>query len=328
MKIRNDVKVGLFFVIGVVILLGLFDFLDSIPFVKKEKLIFTYFDRISELREGNSVKLSGVVVGKVSNVTLENGRVKVFMRVKRDSEVRKDSVASIRSISLLGTNYLSLTFGEGPRAEPYDVLPSVEPTDLNAIFEKVGSIVNSVDSALGVFTSGENEDAKGIISNIESITGDLSDGKGTLGRLLKDETLYNEITLAFSNISDLSDRLNNGDGTFARMMRDEEFFDLAKGSLINVNKITSSLDLEKGTVGRLLNDEQLYDEINEAVRRLNSILAKVDDGKGTVGKLINDDQLYRDSKNTIKKVEKNLDTLEDIAPLNTLGSVLGVITIF
>ncbi|MGH7885169.1 MAG: MlaD family protein [Thermodesulfobacteriota bacterium] len=328
MKIRNDVKVGLFFVIGVIILLGLFDFLDSIPFVKKEKLIFTYFDRISELREGNSVKLSGVVVGKVSNVTLENGRVKVFLRVKKNSEVRKDSVASIRSISLLGTNYVSLTFGKGPVTEAYDVLPSVEPTDLNKIFESVGSIVDTIDDALGMFATGDNEDAKGIVKNIGSIMGDLSDGKGTLGKLLKDETLYNELTSAFTNVGELTDKLNEGNGTFAKMMRDEEFFDLAKGSLININKMTSSMDLEKGTVGKLLKDEELYDEINQAVKRLNSILAKVDDGKGTVGKLINDDQLYKDSKNTIKKVEKNLDTLEDIAPLSTLGSVLGVITIF
>lgn len=328
MRIRNDVKVGLFFVIGVIILLGLFDFLDSIPLVKNEKVVYTYFDKISELREGNSVKVAGVVVGKVSDVTLEDGKVKVHLRVKRDSEVRKDSVATVRSISLLGTNYVSLTFGEGPIAEAGDVLPSVEPTDINDIIESVGSVVDTIDSALGAFASGDNEEAKGILSNIGVITGDISEGKGTLGKLIKDEKLYNELTRTFTNLGDLSDSITNGQGTFAKAMRDEEFFDLAKSSLININKITSSMDLEKGTVGRLLNDEELYDELNMAVKRMNSILAKVDEGQGTVGKLINDDTLYRDSKNTIKKVEKNLDTLEDLAPLNTLGSVLGVITIF
>lgn len=328
MRLRNDVKVGIFFVIGVIILLGLFDFLDSVPIVKNEKVVYTYFNKISELREGNSVKVSGVVVGKVSDVTLEDGKVKVHLRVKRDSEVRKDSVATVRSISLLGTNYVSLTFGEGPRAEPGDVLPSVEPTDVNDIIESVGSIVNSVDAALGAFIEDEDGDGKAIVKNIGSIMSGLSEGEGTLGKLLKDEELYNQLTKTFTNISELSDSIQNGEGTFAKALRDEEFFDLAKSSLININKMTSSMDLEKGTVGRLLKDEELYDEINEAVKRLNSILAKVDEGQGTIGKLVNEDDIYRESQNTIKKVEKNLDTLEDLAPLNTLGSVLGVITIF
>ena len=102
--------------------MGLFDFLDSVPFVKKEKIVYTYFDSISELRQGNSVKLSGVVVGTVADVGLEDAKVKVSLRVKKDSEVRTDSVASIRSISLLGTNYVNLTFGQGPKVEQFGVL--------------------------------------------------------------------------------------------------------------------------------------------------------------------------------------------------------------
>ena len=50
------------------------------------------------------------------------------------------------------------------------------------MFESVGSIVGTVEDALGIFKSGEDEGAKGIISNLETITGNLSEGKGTLGK--------------------------------------------------------------------------------------------------------------------------------------------------
>ena len=78
----------------------------------------------------------------------------------------------------------------------------------------------------------------------------------------------------------------------------------------------------------LFNDDTLYDQASEAAMNLNSILKKVNSGEGTLGKLVNDDSLYYDAKNTVLKVDKGVDTVEDLAPLGTLGAVLGVMTVF
>ena len=295
---KNEYRVGLFFMIGILVLVFIMDFLGDIPFHSNTKTVYTYFDSLSELREGNPVKLEGLVIGKVSAINLEGRKLKVTMEIEKDTPVKNDSVASIQLTSLLGTSYINLAFGSDASAENYGnyPLPSIEPTDLNQILTKLDSAIGSLDTALGEFSI-FSENKKGInkiVTNLNIVLEDLAAGKGTLGKLIKDDTLYNETTVAVKNLKNISEKLRDSSGTF----------------------------------GKLMNDDQLYVQASEAATELNKILKKVNSGQGTLGKLVNDDSLYYDAKNTTLKVEKGIDTLEDLAPIGTLGAILGVLTIF
>ncbi|MGI9554234.1 MAG: MlaD family protein [Thermodesulfobacteriota bacterium] len=291
---KNEYKVGLFFMVGILVLVFIMDFLGDIPFYSDSKTVYTYFDTLGELREGNPVKLEGLVIGDVSDIKLEDRKLKVSMEVNKDAPVKNDSIASIQLTSLLGTSYVNLTFGTAASADNYGdyPLPSLEPTDLNKILAKLDSAIGSLDNALGAFGGfGDNEEGiSKIVSNLDIVLEDLASGKGTLGKLIKDDELYNEVTVAMKNLRNITTKLNDSGGTF----------------------------------GKLVNDDQLYDQAAEAATELNQILKKVNSGEGTIGKLVNDDSLYYDAKNTVIKVEKSVDTLEDLAPLGTLGAIFGV----
>ncbi|MGI9534609.1 MAG: MlaD family protein [Thermodesulfobacteriota bacterium] len=291
---KNEYRVGLFFMIGILVLVFIMDFLGEIPFYSNSRTVYTYFDTLGELREGNPVKLEGLVIGKVSTISLEDRKLKVTMEIDKDAPVKNDSVASIQLTSLLGTSYVNLTFGTADSADYYGnyPLPSIEPTDLNKILSKLDSAIGSIDTALGAF-SGFGDDKEGInniVTNLDIVLEDLASGKGTLGKLIKDDELYNEVTVAMKNLRNITTKLNDSGGTF----------------------------------GKLVNDDQLYDQAAGAATELNEILKKVNSGEGTLGKLVNDDSLYYDAKNTVIKVEKSVDTLEDLAPLGTLGAIFGV----
>ena len=292
---KNEYKVGLFFIIALILLLGMFDLVGKTPLFSRENTYVTYFTNISQLKKGDIVKLEGVDVGKVSSIELSQGKIKVTIAVKRGTPVKSDSVASIRLTSLLGTSYVNLSFGsdESPLARNNDIIQSEDPVDLNKIMAKIESAITSMDSALGVFSGiGEGDDE--ILKNLNEIIADIANGKGTLGKLVKDETLYNELTGAFSNI----------------------------------NELTAKLNAKDGSIGKLMHDERLYNEATLAATNLNSILEKINSGKGTLGKLVNDDSLYIDAKNAAIRVERGVDTLEDLAPLRTVGSIIGIASFF
>ena len=295
---KNEYRVGLFFMVGIVVMVFVMDFLGDIPFYSSDKTVYTYFDSLGELREGNPVKMEGLIIGKVSSIELEDRQLKVSMDVKKDAPIKTDSVASIQIASLLGTSYVNLTFGseETPLNDGNFPLASIDPTDLNKILTKLDSAIGSLDSALGVFSGfGDNEEGiNSIVTNLDTVLEDLAEGKGTLGKLIKDDTLYNETTVAMRNIKNISTKLSDSGGTF----------------------------------GKLINDDTLYVEATEAATNLNEVLEKINDGQGTLGKLVNDDTLYYDTKNAVLKVEKGVDTLEDLAPLGTLGAIFGVLTVF
>jgi len=328
----TQVKVGIFFIVGLLILFAVFEFIGGIPFLRNEYTLKTYFQSVDELREGNPVKLNGVEIGTVSKIQIADNRIEVIMRVKKGVDIKKDSVASIRLTGLLGTSYVNISFGspDSSVAAPGSVLTSQEPADINEILAKVESAVGSLDSALGAFDIlGENkEQLNEIITNVNSVLSDLSQGKGTLGKLLKDDALYEEAKGALTNINQIASSIRAGKGTLGKLVTDPSLFDETKTAMSNFAKLSDTLSKSEGTLGKLLNDDKLYDQASAAATNLNSILKKINSGQGTLGKLVNDDRLYYDAQNTLKKVDKGIDTAVDLAPLGLIGTSIGVITLF
>lgn len=329
---NKHVKVGIFFVVGLLILLAVFDFVGDIPFLGRDYRLKTYFESVDELREGNPVKLEGYEIGKISKIRLDDRKIEVEITVRKGSNVKTDSLATIKLTSLLGTSYINLSFGspESPVAPPGSVLPSEEPTDINEILVKVDSAVSSVESALGAFdVLGENkEQLTSIVNNLNSVLAGLEKGEGTFGKLLKDDELYTEAKGVFSNVNDITASLKAGKGTLGKLLTDETLYNDAKVALSGLGRISEKLENSKGTIGKLLNDDTLYNEATGAATNLNEILEKINTGKGTLGQLVNDDKLYRDAQDTLLKVDKSIDTLDDLAPLGVFGTALGVVTLF
>lgn len=328
----TEFKVGVFFVIGLLILLAIFEFIGGMPFLAGEYTLKTYFQSVDELKEGNPVKLNGVDIGKISQIKIADNRIEVSMSVKKGVVVKQDSIASIKITGLLGTSYVNISFGspESPEAAAGSVIASEEPADINKILAKVESAVSSLDSAFAAFdVLGENkEQIKNIVNNVDSVLGDLSEGKGTLGKLLKDDALYEEAKGALANINEISSSVREGKGTLGKLVSDPSLFDETKSAMSNLAKLSDNLSSSKGTIGKLLNDDSLYNQANEAATNLNSVLKKINSGQGTLGKLVNDDSLYFDAQNTLKKVDKGVDTAVDLAPLGIIGTSIGVMTLF
>jgi len=327
-----QIKVGIFFVVGLIILLAVFDFVGDMPFFKNEIKVRTYFKSIGELREGAMVKLEGFEIGRVRSVKIADRNIEVVMSVQKDSNIPTDSEASIRLTSLLGTSYINLTFGspDSPFAVDGAVLKSVEPADINDIMVKVDSAVTSLDSALGgLDIFGDNKErVTSIVKNFDLLLSGLENGEGTLGKLFKDGTLYSDATGVFANINEITTSLKEGKGTLGKLFYDDSLYNDTKTALSNFGSLTQKLNTSKGTIGKLLNDDTLYNEATGAATKLNQILEKVNSGQGTLGQLVNDDSLYLDAKDTLLKVDKSIDTLDDLAPLGVFGTALGVVTLF
>ncbi|MFI5323295.1 MAG: MlaD family protein [Thermodesulfobacteriota bacterium] len=330
---NKNVKVGIFFIVGLLILLSVFDFVGgNIPFFGSKLKLKTYFASIGELREGDHVKLEGFEVGKISRISLDDRKIEVEMTVRKDSGIKTDSVATIRLTSLLGTRYINLSYGgkDSPFAKSGAVLPSEEAADINDILVKVDEAVGSIKSALSAFdVLGENkQQLSSVVSNLNLVLAGLEKGEGTFGKLLKDDALYKEAKGVFTNVNDITSSLKAGKGTIGKLLTDETLYQDAKTALSGLGNMSEKLNNSKGTIGKLLNDDTLYNQATGAATNLNQILEKVNSGKGTLGQLVNDDKLYKQAQDTLLKVDKSTDTLDDLAPLGVFGTALGVVTLF
>ncbi len=77
---------------------------------------------------------------------------------------------------------------------------------------------------------------------LSDVRADLQAGKGSLGKLLKDEALYNETTLAMTNLREIMQKINRGQGSVGKFVNDDSLFKNAKMTLQKLDKATEGLE--------------------------------------------------------------------------------------
>ena len=113
-------KTNLEITVGVFLLAGFISFSwlavkmgDINPFANETYPVTARFNSISGLKEGATIELAGVIVGKVSQIELDAGEYEavVHLNVEKTVALTDDSIASIRTSGIIGDKYIKLTPG-------------------------------------------------------------------------------------------------------------------------------------------------------------------------------------------------------------------------
>jgi len=75
-----------------------------------------------------------------------------------------------------------------------------------------------------------------VASDLDSISKDIREGRGTLGRLIKDESLYRDTQGLVRDVRNLSNRIQYGPGVMGRLINDPELYYEARRAIRNMNK--------------------------------------------------------------------------------------------
>lgn len=286
--------------------------------------LYALFNTVQELKVGDRVKMAGVEIGQVQAITLDttNNKVRVTMKINPDAGVKTDSMATVKFTGLIGQNFVALDFGkpQSPLATDGTMLASTEQPDLSAIMTKLDNVASGVenltksfsgdkiDNLLGPFTDflkANRGPLTATIANIQSVSSQISSGKGTVGKLIYDQTLYNTAMNTVSNLESTGDQI--------------------KGTIAEVQKIIDDVNSGKGTVGQLVKNDKLYTEATSSMTNLKEILQKINRGQGTIGKVVNDQEFYQNAKLTLQKLDKATEGLEDTGPLTVLSTLANTL---
>lgn len=110
------------------------------------------------------------------------------------------------------------------------------------------SLYNTALSAVVGLQAGTAElkstvlEARSMMTNANGIITQINEGRGTLGKIATDDTLYREMTLAMSNAREILEKVNKGQGTVGKLVNDESFYKNVKVSLQKLDKATEGLE--------------------------------------------------------------------------------------
>lgn len=355
MAFTTEKKVGVFFVISLIILGALLEVGEKWnPFEKKIRFK-TYLSSVTGLKLGDQVRLAGVDVGRIKEINVKDQNVEIIFDVKPGTRVKTDSVASLRLTNLLGGQFLSISLGSpgAPLLEPGGTLQGKDSANIDVIVDNISDLSKDAKVLIKELNKNQNEvmhkisailddnrvNLRDSIANLQSITEKFDRGDGSLAMLLNDKALYNNANDAVISIRNVAGKIDKGEGTIGKLVNDDALYVEAKSAMSglksgvnemsagfkDIKEIAGKINRGDGTIGKLVNEDILYNDLRDTSKNLKEITRKINDGQGTLGKLVNEDKLYRDTTATLKKAEKAMEGLGDTGPISVLGSIVGTL---
>ncbi len=265
----------------------------------------SYFDNAQGLRVGAPVRLSGVDIGNVTHISIvpnEDKRltpVEVTMKVstRYSYDLRRDSVTSLETAGVLGETYLDIDSVQalGSPAQDGDILPTQVHPDFNQVVRASQGTLQNMDALL--------KRADRILAFAES-------GKGSLGKLIYDPTLYNRFSATVGDFQKIVNQIGSGQGSLGALISRNDAYDKFLSTLDKMNAVIDDMQQGKGTAGKFLKDPSLYNNANDTISNLKQVTADINNGKGTLGKLSKDEELAKKLDTTITKLSELTTELE------------------
>lgn len=113
------------------------------------------------------------------------------------------------------------------------------------------------------------------LTSVQDLTRSIAQGEGTLGRLVRDDTLYRDLQTASRQLSTVLGRLERGEGTLGRLLTDDTAYEELADSLDSLRSISGKIDRGEGTIGKLVNDEQVHDNLNATLEGIEGFVSGV-----------------------------------------------------
>ena len=233
-------KLGMFVIIGLILFVG------TIYFVGKQKNLFgstfelySKFNSVNGLEVGNNVRLSGINIGTVDEITFLTDTSVVIKLVIKDEVrkyIKKDAIASINSDGLMGDKVLTISSGKNSTVivENSNYIASKQSIEMDDLMV---SVKKSVDNA-GIITA-----------QLAQFSYSMNNGNGALSRLVSDEEFGNSIKIMVTNLENSSTEfkkftvnMNNGKGALSKLVSDERMGKVIDSSLTNVKSATKGLN--------------------------------------------------------------------------------------
>jgi phospholipid/cholesterol/gamma-HCH transport system substrate-binding protein len=282
-----ELKIGLVSIFAVVMATVLIFLLSGAGgFFWQRYSLKTVFENIAGLKEGAPVRVSGVEVGSVSGLNFIGDQVEVVMEVNEDhrGRITSRSIASLGSVSLLGEAAVDITAASAGMPIPeWGYVRSGRATGT------IGDVAVQASTAI--------EQATALVTELRA-------GRGTMGQLLTDERLYNELTSLVVAVHDVTDSITKGGGTIGRLLNDPTASKSLEASLGNLEAVTARIKAGEGSIGKLLNDDALSQSLTSMSSNLETITGRINRGEGTAGKLVSDAELYNRLNSLSDRIDK------------------------
>ena len=232
----DQLRVGLLIALGVAVLaIAVYKLGQAANLFAKRYQLIAYLPDANGLREGGSVMVAGQLAGTVTKIeflpvdadTSRNLKLTLAVDATVREQIRRDSKGKLRTLGLLGDKVFDITPGT-PRFQPLvdgDTVTVTQSLDYEAVIAQASSAVT---------------DMVALTKDMRMITGGLVKGEGTVGQLLTNRALYDQLNNTLGRANGMLARLQNPNGTVGRMLDDPALYNRLVGVIGSTDTLVMS----------------------------------------------------------------------------------------
>ena len=284
----DQLKVGALITIGIVILaVAIIKLGDTVGLFDQRYTLVTFLPNANGLRVGGTVSVAGQLAGTIKDIeflppdadTTKN--LKLTLQISKDlqPQIRADSRGKLRTNGLLGDRVFDINPGT-PRYNALaegDTILMGESLDYEAVIAQAAGAVG---------------DMVALTHDLKRISGGIVGGEGTMGQLITNRSLYDELTTTLTRTNTMINRLQNPNGTVGRLIDDPAMYQNLTQMIASVDSLVRQVNSPSGTVGGLLRDTVLYAKLVGIATSADSLTRKLSSGDGLAAKMLNDHTMY------------------------------------
>ena len=285
----QQIKLGIFVVVGTILLITALYFIGNRQNLFTNNIrLYAEFENVNGLQLGNNVRFSGINVGTVGRIEMNEGSkiiVEMMIEEKTGKYIRKDAIAAIASDGLVGSMVVNILPGKKS-------LSHVSSGDTIISYKRIGA-----EDMLSTLNE-TNENAARLTSDLLKITRQILEGQGALGLILNDSTFTRDIQQTIVNLRESTQGTAN--------------------TIRHLNKLISQINMENSPAGILFTDsisgnqlslvldnlEGSSKDINQVTKNLDVLVDSIKDGEGTLNYLIQDKSLVEEIDTTMINIKE------------------------
>lgn len=336
----RDFVVGVIFLISLALLIFAAVIVRGIPTGADLYELTVTFDSVSGLKKGDNIRIRGLQMGEVSDVSYATDGIEVTVLLYERVPPLEGHQFMVLPASALGGNFIDYLPGEGAEVATTD-LRGTGSTDL---LVEAGRFLRENGSRLAT-----------ILDDISDLTVALRDGQGVLGKVIMEKELAASFTEIVNDVKDLAQKTNSGENALSVLIDNPDVAENLEETIRNIadlvaraqdegsgisvlvsqesgerfDRIIAEFDQlivglreQKSVVGKLLHSEIMGDRASEIADNLARTTRALANPVGTVGRLLHSDELYVDLRRAVQYFRDGAEDIREQAPVNTFLNAL------
>lgn len=275
MKINNELKIGFWAIVAIVVMFYGMRYLKGINSFKEGQFYYLSCDKVDGLAVSSHITLHGLKIGMVRSMEYDTQTKNIVVLLNvydSDMKIPRDSHVSVKG-DLLGTSEIVIEMGESNQYyEPWDTIQA--PAAAAGLLEKADPIVEQITSLMpkidtlisGINVLVNESKMQESLLQINTLTQHLNTTVNQLNQLLRKDVpgIMSNLESATANLDTLSVQAKEADI--------KQLLANTNATIQSANELLKQMQNPDGTIGKVLSTSELHDQLNRTIADVDSLI--------------------------------------------------------